>query len=89
MILPLKTTVLKSMEPSEGDSPTVSQVKAAIRDNLEDRYSDCEDFLHKCPALDPRFKALPHVDMSTCTNTITSHRALSDTALMEQYILIS
>ena len=33
------------MEPSEGDSPTVSQVKAAIRDNLEDRYSDCEDFL--------------------------------------------
>lgn len=36
MILPLKTTILKSMEPSEEDSPTVGQVKAALRDNLKD-----------------------------------------------------
>ncbi|XP_061898750.1 zinc finger BED domain-containing protein 4-like [Entelurus aequoreus] len=62
MILPLKTTVLNTMEPSEEDSPTVRQIKAAIRDNLEGRYSDCEDFLHKCTVLDPRFKTLPHVD---------------------------
>lgn len=40
MILPLKTTVLNSMEHKEEDS----------------------DFFHECTALDPRFKALPHVD---------------------------
>lgn len=36
MILPLKATVLHSMEPKDGDSATVTQVKAAIRENLED-----------------------------------------------------
>ncbi|XP_049457596.1 zinc finger BED domain-containing protein 4-like [Epinephelus fuscoguttatus] len=58
MIRPLKATVLHSMEPNEGDSATVTQVKAAFRENLEDRYSSCQDFLHKCTALDPKFKAL-------------------------------
>lgn len=53
VILPLKTTALKSMEPSEEDSPTV------VRDKLKDRHSDVEDSLHKCTAFDPRFKALP------------------------------
>lgn len=62
MILPLKTTELKPMEPKEEDSPTVREVKAAIRENLEDRYSACPDVLHKCTALGPWFKALPHVD---------------------------
>lgn len=62
MILPLKTTVLNSMEPNEEDCPTVREVKDAIRENLEDRYSACHDFLHKCTAVDPRFKALPPVD---------------------------
>lgn len=61
-ILPLKATVLHSMEPNDGDSATVTQVEAAIRENLEDRYSSCQDFLHKRTALDPRFKPLPHVD---------------------------
>lgn len=50
------------MEPNDGDSATVTQVEAAIRENLEDRYSSCQDFLHKRTALDPRFKPLPHVD---------------------------
>lgn len=62
MILPLKTTVLNSMEPKEEDSTVVRDIKAAIRENLMDRYSACHDFLYKCTALDPRFKALPHVD---------------------------
>lgn len=85
MILPLKTTVLKSMEPSEEDSPTVSQVKAAIRDNLEDRYSDCEDFLHKCTALDPRFKALPHVD-DACRDRIYNS-LITEIVSMEEKVL--
>ncbi|XP_039516037.1 zinc finger BED domain-containing protein 4-like [Pimephales promelas] len=62
MILPLKTTVLNSMTPNEEDSPTVREIKAVITENLKNRYSACHDFLHKCTALDPRFKALPHVD---------------------------
>lgn len=65
MILPFKATVLHSMEPNEGDSATVTQIKAAVRENLEDRYSSCQEFLHKCTALDLRFKTLPHVD-DTC-----------------------
>ncbi|XP_057684886.1 E3 SUMO-protein ligase ZBED1 [Corythoichthys intestinalis] len=82
MILPLKTTVLKSMEPNEEDSPTVSEVKAAIRDNLEDRYSDCEDFLHKCTALDPRFKTLPHVD-NACRERIYNS-LITEIVLMDE-----
>lgn len=46
-------------------------VKAAIRGNLVDRHLDpvLQDFLHKCTALDPRFKALPHVG-NTCHERI-------------------
>ncbi len=53
MFLPLKTTVLNPMEPKEQDSRTVREVKAAIRENLENRYSACTDVLHKCTALGP------------------------------------
>ncbi|KAK7934311.1 hypothetical protein WMY93_005207 [Mugilogobius chulae] len=62
MILPLKTTVLHSMQARPGDSPTVRDIKVAIKENLEDRYSACYSFLHKCTAMDPRFKSLPHLD---------------------------
>ncbi|KAK7921885.1 hypothetical protein WMY93_008787 [Mugilogobius chulae] len=62
MILPLKTTVLHSMQARPGDSPTVRDIKVAIKENLEDRYSACLQFLHKCTAMDPRFKSLPHLD---------------------------
>ncbi|XP_051574117.1 E3 SUMO-protein ligase ZBED1 isoform X3 [Myxocyprinus asiaticus] len=64
MILPLKTRILKSMERDDGDSATVREMKAVITGNLQDRYSgdDLQEFLHKCTALDPRFKSLPHVD---------------------------
>ncbi|XP_041834649.1 zinc finger BED domain-containing protein 4-like [Melanotaenia boesemani] len=62
MILPLKATLLQSMEPNEGDSATVTQVKAAIRENLQQRYATSQDFLHRCTVLDPRFKTLAHVD---------------------------
>lgn len=72
MILPLKTTVRNSMEPKEEDSPTVREVKAAIRENLEDRHSACHDFLHKCTALDPMFKTLPHVDDACHDRTYNS-----------------
>ncbi|KAF3842706.1 hypothetical protein F7725_001555 [Dissostichus mawsoni] len=64
MILPLKTMILKSMEQNDEDTPTVRELKHAITENLQKRYSDAglQDFLHKCTALDPRFKTLPHLD---------------------------
>ncbi|KAJ4930342.1 hypothetical protein JOQ06_019346, partial [Pogonophryne albipinna] len=67
MILPLKTMILKSMEQNDEDTPTVRELKHAIRENLQKRYSDAglQDFLHKCTALDPRFKTLPHLDRAS------------------------
>lgn len=85
MILPLKATVLHSMEPKDGDSATVTQVKAAIRENLEDRYSSCQDILHKCTALDPRFKHLPHVD-DACRDRIYNS-LVTEIVAMEREVL--
>lgn len=88
MILPLKTTVLKSMEPNEEDSPTVREVKAAIRENLKDRYSaSCHDFLHKGTALDPRFKTLPHVD-DACHDTIYNSLMTEIVSMKEQLFFL-
>ncbi len=63
-MLPLKTTVLKSMEPNDGDSPAMKESKDSVRVNLQNRYSDPElqHFLNKCTALDPRLRTLPHMD---------------------------
>lgn len=61
MIPPLKATVLHSLARKQEDSPSVRDIKVAVTKNLQDLYSTC-DFLHKCTALDPRFKALPYVD---------------------------
>ncbi|XP_060765517.1 uncharacterized protein LOC132873736 [Neoarius graeffei] len=84
LILPLKATVLHSMEPNDGDSATVTQVKAAIRENLEDRYSSCQDFLHKCTALDLRFKPLPHVD-DACRDRIYNSLITEIVAMEEEH----
>lgn len=40
MILPLKTMIMKSMKPNDGESPTVREMKDAVRENLKNRYSD-------------------------------------------------
>lgn len=62
IIIPLTTTVLHSMAPKQADYPPVREVKLAITKNLRERYFVCYDFLHKCTALEPRFKALPHIE---------------------------
>lgn len=48
MIIPLQKMILKSMTPSEEDSSTIKDAKAAITKNLEDRYRDPDlrDYLH-------------------------------------------
>lgn len=38
MILPLKTMFLKSMEPTEENTPIVKEIKSAIRENMIGRY---------------------------------------------------
>lgn len=87
MILPLKTRIQKSMESNEEDSPTVREMKAAIRGNLKDRYSDpaLQEFLHKCTALDPRFKTLPHVD-NACRERIYNSLTTEILAIEEQVL---
>lgn len=77
MILPLKTMLLKAMGENEGDRPTAKEVKAAIRGSLKDRYTDAvlQDFLHKCTALDPKFKALHYVE-NPCRVSPRSHQSL-------------
>ncbi|KAJ4946432.1 hypothetical protein JOQ06_024099 [Pogonophryne albipinna] len=85
MILPLKTMLIKSMGPNEKDCPTVKEVKAAIRGSLKDRYTDpaLQDFLHKCTAVDPRFKALSHMD-NACREHIYNSLTTEIVAIEEQ-----
>ncbi|XP_050950340.1 zinc finger BED domain-containing protein 4 [Labeo rohita] len=54
-----------SMAPCDVDSNTVSQMKAAILNDLADRYQgEQAEFLYESSALDPRFLALPHLNNS-------------------------
>lgn len=52
------------MKQNDDDTPTAREIKQAISENLQMRYSSdpgLEDFIHKCTALDPCFKTL-HLD---------------------------
>ena len=65
MVLPLKTKIIQSMSPSEGDSTISRDVKDAIKADLNGRYTDpldLQNYLHRSTALDPRFKSLSHLD---------------------------
>ncbi|KAL0147577.1 hypothetical protein M9458_057134 [Cirrhinus mrigala] len=55
------------MDLSDDDSPAVRDVKTAIRNDLQQRYTEpgLQDYLHKSTALDPRFKTLLHLDSTT------------------------
>ncbi|CAK6982090.1 hypothetical protein F7725_012018%2C partial, partial [Scomber scombrus] len=61
-VSPLIHMIRQSMAPDEDDSTTVAAMKKAILHKLEDRYNgDVYEYLLESAALDPRFKALPHV----------------------------
>ncbi|XP_050950428.1 E3 SUMO-protein ligase ZBED1 [Labeo rohita] len=65
LIMPLKHMIQVSMAPCDVDSNTVSQMKAAILIDLADRYQgEQAEFLYESSALDPRFRALPHLNNS-------------------------
>lgn len=62
LILPLTHMIKQSMAPNAEDSTTVAAMKKAILQKLQDRYTgDVSEYLLESAALDPRFKALPHV----------------------------
>lgn len=63
MVMPLQHTILTSMKHSDTDSKIIKDVKSAIKENFEERYSDprLQQFLNESTALDPRFKTLPNL----------------------------
>ncbi|PIO31982.1 hypothetical protein AB205_0067260 [Aquarana catesbeiana] len=65
MILPLKTWILQSMAPSMEDSTITQDVKTAIKEDLQHRYTSpptLQDYLRRSTALDLRFKSLSYMD---------------------------
>ncbi|ROL47946.1 Zinc finger BED domain-containing protein 1 [Anabarilius grahami] len=62
LIVPLKHMIEHNMASNEEDSPTVSNIKRAILNNLYNRYTSEYNHLLECTALDPRFRALPHLE---------------------------
>ncbi|KAL0149553.1 hypothetical protein M9458_055080, partial [Cirrhinus mrigala] len=70
MVLPLKTMILKSMEPVEDESLAIKDAKAAISQDLENRYTDpnLQEYLNRASFLDPRFKSLPYMNAAMYAN---------------------
>ena len=64
MISPLQKMIIKSMTPSDEDSPTIRHARSAITRDLQDRYRDpdLQNYLHRATALDPRFKSPPYLE---------------------------
>lgn len=67
LIMPLKHMIQVSMAQCDGDSNTISQMKAAKLNDLANRYQgEQAEFLQESRkrALDLRFRALPHLNAS-------------------------
>ncbi|XP_016355543.1 zinc finger BED domain-containing protein 1 [Sinocyclocheilus anshuiensis] len=62
LIVPLKHMIEQNMASNEEDSLTVSNIKRAILNNLSNRYTLEYSHLLECTVLDPRFRALPHLE---------------------------
>ena len=60
VIMPLHRKLIDSIfQHSDDDSLVIAQMKRAVVDDLQDRYTHQEETLTIASALDPRFKALP------------------------------
>ncbi|KAF1392218.1 hypothetical protein PFLUV_G00050300 [Perca fluviatilis] len=71
-----------NMASNEEDSPTVSNIKRAILNNLYNRYTSEYNNLLECTALDPRFRALPHLEKDQRNDVL--HRLKEKAVLMLQ-----
>ncbi|KAK6196376.1 hypothetical protein SNE40_001613 [Patella caerulea] len=59
ILSPLYHQILEDMTPDSNDSPTVKNIKIAINQDLQNRYTNVMDVFNRASALDPRFKSLP------------------------------
>ena len=82
LIVPLKHMIEHNMASNEEDSPTVSNIKRAILNNLYNRYTSEYNHLLECTALDPRFRALPHLEKDQRDDVF--HRLKEKAVLMLQ-----
>ncbi|XP_065140690.1 E3 SUMO-protein ligase ZBED1-like [Paramisgurnus dabryanus] len=82
LIVPLKHMIEHNMASKEEDSPTVSNIKKAILNNLHNRYTSEYNHLLECTALDPRFRVLPHLEKDQCDDVF--HRLKEKAVLMLQ-----
>ncbi|XP_070399218.1 E3 SUMO-protein ligase ZBED1-like [Nothobranchius furzeri] len=59
VIAPLHAKLMIGAQESHDDTLTVSDIKAAIAEDLGKRHASEKDTLHMASAVDPRFKGLP------------------------------
>ncbi|KAI7789400.1 putative zinc finger BED domain-containing protein 1-like [Triplophysa rosa] len=83
LIVPLITQLIQNMMISAGDSPMIKDIKHAIKEDLQKRYTseDEKRILHMASALDPRFKGLPFLTDAQrleAYNHVTSEAALQE-----------
>lgn len=83
VLKPLKIlTTLMSTE----SSPSVSCPSKPVLNSMEPKEED-SDFFHKCRALDPTFKALPHVD-DACFDRIYNSLITEIVTMEEEQVFI-
>ncbi|XP_029913137.1 zinc finger BED domain-containing protein 1-like [Myripristis murdjan] len=59
MIAPLRAKLKKHFEAADEDTPLITEMKKAFKNDFEKRYTHLEDLLYTASAIDPRFKTLP------------------------------
>ncbi|XP_067650354.1 E3 SUMO-protein ligase ZBED1-like [Haliotis asinina] len=64
MVLPLLSNLKKNLQVAEGDPNVIRQVKLAVANDLDKRYTeqDIQTLMKQSSAIDPRFKSLPFLD---------------------------
>lgn len=92
IITPLMSTLRQSATQTEGDSKVMKDMKAALRHDLGQRYSEPEirEVLNLSTAIDPRFKSLPFLseDERTSTHSTLAVRAAQLQDEVQYYKLV-
>jgi len=64
--------LIKNFEASDEDSVVIREMKQALRNDLEKRYTGLDDLFYTAAALDPRFKSLPFLTDHDAERIFTS-----------------
>ncbi|XP_060557870.1 E3 SUMO-protein ligase ZBED1-like [Ruditapes philippinarum] len=86
LILPLQKKLIKGLSVKDDDMQAISQLKTAISQNLQPRYSDLLPYLECTTLLDPRFKTscFSEEDAFPITNRVISEAASTQKVLVKQ-----